>query len=247
MAIFVLDNARLFAGGCDFTSRSNKLELAVDFEEKDSTTFGSAGWKEVLGGLAASALGAEGFWEAGDLAKVDNQIWAALGSVAGYTACPDTADVGQLCYLSQALEAQYKLGDQVGEIAPWTATFAGAWPLVRGFVAHPPGTARTATGSGTAIQLGAVSASQYIYATLHVLSISGSGTPTITVKIQSDNAEGFPSATDRITFTDVTDATGVSGQISRTAGAITDDWWRPQWTISGTSPSFLFVVGFGVK
>lgn len=247
MALFVLDNVRLFAGGCDFTTRTNKVELAVDYEEKDATNFGSGGWKEVLGGLASSALGAEGQWEAGDLGKVDNAVWAAVGTVGGWTVCPDGAAVGDLAWLSQALESSYKLGGQVGDIAPWNAVFAGAWPVARGVVAHPPGTARTATGSGTAIQLGAVSATQYVYANLNVLSIAGTSTPTITVKIQSDNAEGFGSATDRITFTGVTDVTGISGQISRTAGAVTDDWWRAQWTISGTDPSFLFVVSVGIQ
>lgn len=247
MAMFVYDNVRLFVGGCDFTTRSNKAELTVDYEEKDSTNFGSSGWKEVLAGLAASALGAEGQWEAGDLGKVDNQIWASLGSVGGYTIAPDGAAVGDLCYLSQALESQYKIGGAVGDIAPWSMTLAGAWPVARGAIAHPPGTARTATGTGTAIELGAVSASQYIYSTLHVLSISGTDTPTITVKIQSDDAEGFGSATDRITHTAVTDVVGISGYASRTAGAITDTWWRAQWTVSGTDPSFTFVVGFGIK
>ncbi len=247
MAIFYLDNVRLFAGGCDFTTRSNKAELTIDYEEKDSTNFGSGGWKEVLGGLAASALGAEGQWEAGDLGKVDNQIWTALGSVGGYTIGPDGAAVADICYVGQALQSQYKLGGSVGDIAPWSAVFAGAWPVARGVFAHPPGTARTATGTGTAIQLGAVGASQYIYATLHVLSISGTSTPTITVKIQSDDNSGFSSATDRITFTSVTDVIGISGYISRLAGAVTDDYWRAQWTISGTDPSFTFVVGFGIK
>lgn len=247
MAIFYLDNVRLFAGGVDFTTRSNKVELAIDYEEKDATNFGSGGWKEVLGGLAASALGAEGQWEAGDAGKVDDQAFAALGSVGGWTVCPDAAAVGDLAYLSQALRAQYKLGGQVGDIAPWSGAWAGAWPVARGVVAHPPGTARTATGTGTAIQLGAVTADKYIYATLHVLSIAGTSTPTITVKIQSDDNSGFSSATDRITFTGVTDVIGVSGQISRLAGAVTDDYWRAQWTISGTDPSFLFVVAFGIK
>lgn len=244
MALFVLDNVRLFAGGCDFTSRSNKVELSVDYEEKDATNFGSGGWKEVLAGLASSALGAEGQWEAGDETMVDNSVWSAIGSVGGWTVCPDGAAVGDVAWLGQALESQYKVGGQVGDIASWNAVFAGAWPVARGKVAHPPGTARTATGSGTAIQLGAVSAGQYIYANLNVLSVAGTDDPDITVKIQSDNAEGFSSATDQITLTA---ATAVGGQISRTAGAITDDWWRAQWTITGTDPSFLFVVSFGIQ
>lgn len=245
MGMFVQFNVRLFAGGADFTSRSNKVELAVDFEEKDATNFGSAGWKEVLGGLATSALVGEGQWEAGDAGKVDDQLWSALGTVAGFTVCPDTANVGALAYLTQVLQAKYTLGGQVGDIAPWNAAFAGAWPLARGVVLHPPGTARTSTGSGTAVQVSTVPSGQYLYATLHVLSVSGTGPPSLTVRIQSDDSGAFSSPTTQITFNA---ATALGGQIQRLAGPISpDNWYRADWTISGGSPSFLFLVGLGIK
>jgi hypothetical protein len=116
---------------------------------------------------------------------------------------------------------------------------------VRGVCAHPPGTARTATGNGTGVQIvGGVPAGQYLYAAIHVLSVSGTSTPTLTVKIQSDNGSGFPSATDIATFTA---ATARTGEVVRAAGAITDDWFRVSYTISGTTPSFLFLVTLGVK
>ncbi|HCT81754.1 MAG TPA: hypothetical protein DGT23_35275 [Micromonosporaceae bacterium] len=244
MGIFILTNVRLFAGGCDFTARSNKVELAAEVEEKDSTTFNSAGWKEVLGGLGSAALAAEGFWEAGDASMVDNDTWSSLGSVGGYTVCPNGAAAGDLAWTLNALRAQYKFGGAVGDIAPFSTAVSSSWPLGRGKVLHPPGTARTATGSGTAVEVAAVPSGQYLYATLHVLSVSGTATPTITVRVQSDDASGFPSATTQITFTA---ATAIGGQIQRLAGPITDTWFRADWTISGTSPSFLFVVGLGIK
>jgi hypothetical protein len=108
---------------------------------------------------------------------------------------------------------------------------------------HPNGTARTTTGTGTGIQLGAVTAAQRMYCNLHVLSISGTGTPTITVKLQSSVDNTFASPTDRIVFTA---ATALGGQASSALGAITDQWWRAQWTISGTNPSFLFAVSAGI-
>jgi hypothetical protein len=121
---------------------------------------------------------------------------------------------------------------------------AGSWPLARGVVLNPPGTALTITGNGTAVQHVAVTtAAQYLYASLHVLSVSGTATPTLTVKVQSDTV-GFPSPTDRITFTA---ATAQSSQISRVAGINTDDYYRISYTISGTNPSFLALVAVGVQ
>jgi len=244
VGLFVYTNVRLFAGGCDFTARSNKVELAAEFQEKDSTTFGSAGWKEVMGGIGSAALAAEGFWEAGDASMVDDDAWSSMGSVGGYTVCPHAANAGDLAWTLNALRAQYKLGGAVGDIAPFSTAVSSSWPLGRGKVLHPPGTARTATGSGTAVELQAAAAGQYLYATLHVLSISGTSTPTLTARVQSDVDNTFGSPTTQITFSA---ATAIGGQIARVAGPITDTWLRADFTISGTNPSFLFVLAAAVK
>lgn len=244
MSKFVLLNARLFVGGADLTSASNKLELATEVEDKETTTFGSGGWKEFIGGLAATEISGEGTWEAGDPGLVDDAAFAALGGVGAWTTCPDNANVSSLSYFTSALEASYQLGGSIGDVAPWTAGAKSSWPLVRGSIAHPPGTARTTTGTGTGQQLGALSSAQQLYASLHVLSVSGTGSPTITVEIESDDAAGFPSPVTRLSFAA---ATARGSQILRVAGPFTDTYWRPKWTISGTSPSFLFVVAFGIK
>lgn len=242
MGKFVLLNARLFTGGADLTSNNNKLELAAEVEDKDVTGFGSGGWKETKGGLASSEINAEGQWEAGDPSKVDDNQWAGLGGVGPWSIGPDGAAVGALAYFTSALEAEYDLGAAVGDVAPWTAKGSSSWPLVRGKIAHDPGTARTATGSGAGAQLGAVPEGKQLYAALHVLSTAGD-TPSLTVAIESDMTSGFAAPTARLTF-DAAAAPG--GQILRVPGPITDTWFRPKWTISGTAPSFLFVVAFGV-
>ncbi|MFJ8818208.1 hypothetical protein [Amycolatopsis thermoflava] len=242
MSKFVLTNARLFTGGADMTSNNNKLEIAAEVEDKDTTSFGSGGWKEVIAGLASTEVNAEGQWEAGDPSKVDDNRWSMLGGLGPWSMAPAGAAVGALAYLTNALQGSYSLGGEVGEVAPWTAKAVSSWPLVRGQIAHDPGTARTATGTGTGAQLGAVPTGKQLYAALHVLSVAGT-TPSITVEIESDDAAGFASPTSRLSFDP---ATAAGGQIKRVAGAITDTWWRPKWTVSGTAPSFLFVVSFGI-
>lgn len=249
MSIGPLFNVRLFAASADLTGRSNKVSFAAEVEEKDITTFlaeddPDSGWKKVMGGLGSSTLAAEGFWEAGDESKVDDEAWANLGSVIPFTIAPGGAAVGSLAYVFKALRSEYKFGGAVGDVAPWTAGATGSWPVARGKVLHPPGTARTATGNGTAVELSAVSSSQYLYATLHVLSVAGTSSPTITVKVQSDVDNSFGSPTDQITFTA---ATAIGGQAQRTIGAITDSWFRVVHTISGTNPSFLYICSIGVK
>ncbi|MBL7492520.1 hypothetical protein I6A60_01940 [Frankia sp. AgB1.9] len=238
----LLINTRLFTGGADLTGASNKIEISAEVEDKDVTTHGSGGWKEHQGGLADTELGAEGFWAAGDPGKVDDQTWAALGGVGAWTVGPDDAAVGNLAYLTRALRAQYQMTGSVGDVAGWNAGGKGSWPLARGVFAHPPGTARTASGTGTGINLGAVAAGKRLYASLHVLSVAGT-TPTLDVVVESDADNTFASPISQVTFTQAVDR---GGQIGRTSAAgIADSWVRAKWTVGGTSPSFLFVVAVG--
>ncbi|WP_406143301.1 hypothetical protein [Streptomyces anulatus] len=244
MGKFVQFNARLFAPGADLTGASNKVELSSEIEDKDTTNYYSNGWKEVIGGLGSAEISAEGQWEAGDPSKVDDASWAALGGVGPYTVCPDTSTVGALAYLTAGMRTDYKIGDAVGEVAPWTGTVKSSWPLVRGQIAHPPGTARTATGNGTVLNLGAIPAGKRLYAALHVLSASGT-TPSITVAVESDDAAGMASPTSRLSFAA---ATAPGGQVLRTDGtAITDTHYRLAWTVTGTTPSFMFAVSLGIR
>lgn len=249
MAKSVLLNCRIFAAGADLTTRSNKIEMASEIEDKDATSFRAvddpdAGWKEVLGGLASTSITASGQWEAGDPGKVDDAMWANLAgrTTHPWTVCPLSAAVGELAYATVGLATSYKLGEAVGEVAPWEAQAKGTSLTARGQVAHPPGTARTATGTGTGINLGALTAGHNLFATLHVLSATGT-TPSITARVESDSDNTWATPTTRATFAA---ATAAGGQSAIVTGPVTDAWWRVAWTITGTTPSFLFVAALGI-
>jgi hypothetical protein len=249
MSKFVLKGTRIFAGGCDLTGQTNKVELGGEYETKDATTFGSvdaAGelWKDVLAGLGSASVSASGFWEAGDAAKVDNDTWTQIGTGAGgpWTICPTTANAADLAYLLAAARTSYSQGGAPGDVAPYASQAVSTWPLARGKVLNAPGTARTATGTGTIVQVGAVPAGKSMYVSLHVVSATGT-TPSITVAVQSAALVGFGSPTTRLTFTA---ATAPGGQILRVAGPITDAFWRVSYTVSGTTPSFLLLAAAGV-
>ncbi|SNY29050.1 hypothetical protein [Paractinoplanes atraurantiacus] len=244
MPKFVLQNVRLFTGSADLTTVNNKVEVKAEAETQDTTAFVPTGdvWTEVLAGLRSCELNAEGQWEALDNSRVDNVSFGDLGTITPWTICPAGAAVGALAYLTGTLRTSYELGGSVGDVAPWTADGKGSTPLVRGVIAHPPGTARTANGSGTAIQLPAIAAGQSLYIASHVQSVAGT-TPSLTVRVESDDANGFASPTTQATFTA---ATGLTSQLIRVPGPITDTWWRAAWTITGTAPSFLFTTAFGI-
>lgn len=250
----VLRNVRIFAGGADLTGQSNKVELSAESEEKDVTNFASVDangdvWKAVLGGLGSAKAAAGGQWEAGDPGRVDDDAFAALGGVGAWTIAPHESGaaggaVGSVAWILNALRAQYQLGGAPGDVAPWAAAASSAWPLSRGVILHPPGTARTAAGNGTAVQRPPAAVGQHVYASLHVLSVAGTASPTLTVKVQSAADQAFTTPTDRLTFA----AAGArTGQALRVAGPITDTWWRVTWSVTGTAPSFLFAAAVGIQ
>lgn len=248
MALVLLD-VRVFAGAADLSGQSSKLELDDTIEDKDVSNFASGGAKEVLGGMETVSIAGEGQWEAGDPGRIDDEVWASrrvLGAwTMGATSVSDTA-AGGVAYLAKALRTQFTILGAIGDVAPWSANATGTWPLVRGVFAHPSGVARTASGTGTALNLGAVGAGQRLYASLHVLSVAGSA-PTIDVIVASDSVEAFTGTPEtRLSFAQ---ASAPTGEILRTAaGAHADAWYRAEWTISAAGgESFLFVTAIGIE
>ena len=124
----------------------------------------------------------------------------------------------------------------IGEMAGMNITGNAAGSLIRGTLEFNASAA--SSGNSTGIQEGAVAAGQSLYANLHVTAAAGT---TLDVVVQSDNSGAFSSATSRITFTQ---ATGLTSEHLSVAGAITDDYFRVNYTIVGGS--FTFCVCFGI-
>jgi len=243
----VLLDARTFVSGADLSGSGNKIELSEESEAKKTTNWRSGGATENIAGLTSVELNAEGQWEAGDLGEVDDSFWANRRVKEPWSIAPESDSdlaAGGLMYVARILRTKMQMWGSVGEVGSWTANGTGTWPLARGACAHASGVPRTATGSGTAVQLGALAAGQYLYANLHVLSISGTAAPTITVTVQSDDNSGFTTPTTRGSFAA---KTAIGGEAIRIAGPFTDTYWRVGWTISGTNPSFLFLASFGIE
>ena len=156
---------------------------------------------------------------------------------------PQAGAEGEIGYSFQTALSEYSPGAPVGEILAFSVSGeASSGPLVRGTILH--NATRTANGQGSAFQVGAVGASQKLYAALHVVAASGT-TPTLDVIVQSDDAMGMASPTNRITFAQ---ASAIGAQwATPVAGAITDDWWRVDYTIGGGGPSFTFVCIIGIQ
>lgn len=248
MAKQILTNVRYFVGPADLTAQSNKVEVDDSMEAKETTNFGSSGKKEYIAGLEDLALMAEGQYQSGDPGYADDEWWNARRVVEAHTIGPHTADVGAAAYVSEAVRLSGKLFGTVGDVAMFSLGAGGSLGLARGMFLQSPGTAVTADANGTAVQVGALSAGQRLYASLHVLSVAGTNTPELTVTIESDTVEAFSGSPEtRLTFSTFT---AIGSEVQRSSiGAHADSWYRAVFDVEdngGTGESFLVVVALGI-
>ena len=241
MAKYVFTDGKLFIGGYDLSSHTNAVTLDVTADELDVTTINSGGFRERLGGLKDSSLSIDGFFEAGS-EKPDALLGANIGNELIVTVVPD-AGVGNIAYFLKSKLFSYQILGSVGEIAPFNISKSNSTDkVVRGTIDID--SAITASGNSTGVQLGAVASTENIYAAVHCTGVSGTSTPTITITLESDDNSSFTSPTTIATFTDIT---AISSEIKKVSGAITDDYFRFAYTVSGTTRSFDIHATFGIE
>lgn len=79
--------------GTDLSAYAKKAELTTKVEEKDVTTYGSQGWKELLGGLKSGELALDLFQDVAASA-LDSIMWPLLGAVVTFEVRASNAVVG---------------------------------------------------------------------------------------------------------------------------------------------------------
>ena len=252
MAIYgAFTHAKLFLNGLNLTGDTNLVKIEASKEVKDRTVFGNVSPVRVMGGLADITLSAAGFHNNADPGQdvnfranlyADDICTTVMIPLVAKTAVA----VGDLAYFFKGSQAQYVTGEAQGNDLLWNLSLQGGelgYPLCMGYVLETGDTAKTIDGNGTGYQAGAVSASQYLYAALHVTEVSASD--SIIVTIESDDNAGFTSATTRVTFSSFA-AVGAEFA-ARVAGAITDDYWRAVFNVTGAGVSIKCAVAIAIQ
>lgn len=85
MGIMALTAAYISIAGTTYHDRGFKCTLSVDVDEKETTTFASLGWKEVIGGLKSGSLAVSIRNDHAD-DNVDEDMWAILGTNVAFAA-----------------------------------------------------------------------------------------------------------------------------------------------------------------
>lgn len=242
MAELVYKDCKLYIDKYDLSGFHNTLNLNYTADIRDKTAFGDS-TRSKLAGLKMIDATHSGWWESDGSSAPDDVLFSNV-SLANktMTVCPTDGAAGSLAYFLQSTQGEYSPGGNIGDLMAFNFAASGEGDLIRGVILDTG--SKSSSGNSSGIQQGAVLATQYVYAAMHVISVSGTN-PTLDVKVQSDDNAGFTSATDRITFTQATATT--SEWSTPKAGPITDDYWRINYTIGGTdTPTFNFIVVIGI-
>lgn len=245
MATFVGVHNKVLLGHLDLTG----LTKTVNFGDltramQDSTTFADGAYTCVKPGLISGQASIEGYqdWAADTL---DDEISVGqLGTSYALTVIPNptgTVTAGDPCWLSRGIAAKLNpMGGAKGEMADFMIEAAYDTAIAKGLVAHA-GTAVTASASDSAVALAGPSASQKLYAALHVTAYSGFDQVVFTV--ESDDNANFTSATTRITFATVT---GTTNEFASVVGSFSSETHhRVKVAVTG-SGSVTYTAAFGV-
>ena len=240
MAQFICTNAKVFADQYDISGYLSTTDIQTASDMHDVTPYGATEHR-MIPGLASGTWTAEGFTEFGTTPAKIEKILHTLKSTQDkpFTIVPHGATIGNLAYFLSASFQGFEFGADHGN--PNTFVWNGGtskWQLIRGKIEELNTTARVATGNSPGAALGAVTATQFLYAAVHVTA----GTGTMDIIVESETGGAFGSPTTVITFPQFT---GAGSGIMRVAGPITDDNYRFKWTLA-SSPSFTFAAVFGI-
>lgn len=248
---YVLTDVGVFVGGFDLTDGASSIDMGGTCAMNEKTSFGSKKYQEFLPGLQTHNAEIGGYADYGSVTAVSNAFpMSTVGAQQVVTALPNvsgTHTAGDPAHFTRALRSAFRSPQgAIGDVAAYAMALQSDAPMIDGKLLFPKASVGSSS-TGTVVAMTGPTASQYLYAALHVFDITGTS-PTLDVKIQSAALVGFGSPTDRVTFTQATGSSDNTSQwATPVAGAITDGFWRVSYTVGGSSsPTFQFAVVAGV-
>lgn len=242
MAVFVMTAPTVHVDEYSFTSLVDgvtDLSGSVDMLERKRADGG--GYRHYLPGLPTFTATQTGYYDTADaglMAEVAPSTRLTQRIVTATANNGATAGDFLISHRGYLSSVQAPAG-AVGELATFTLNTQASDPPIIGVVGAPSASRTTSGLTGTAVALTGPTATQSLYACLHVTAAAGTN---LVVLVQSDDNSGFTSATTRITFSTVS---AVGAQWLSVAGDLsTETHWRITATIA--SGTFTFMAGFGV-
>lgn len=245
MGSLVLINPVAYLDSYAFQSDLRALGLKFSTAAKDVTTAASNGSTLAKPGLKKIEASLKGFSSYG---TAPTQIIAALQSRQRtadipYLVSPAGAPVGDPAFMLKTMIGSYDpLKGNIGDVVETDVTLQlSSSDVALGQIVLADAT-RSASVNSAVTQLGAITSTQKLYGVVHVTAVSGT-TPTLDLVVKSAAAVGFGSPTTRVT---VPQFTAPGSYWIELAGPVTDQYWRVDSTIGGTTPAFTYLVALGI-
>jgi hypothetical protein len=93
MATFVLTAGYVALNGTDLSTYCSSIQLQIEAESKDTTTFGSSGWHEELSGIKSASLALQ-FKQDVAASALDSIMWPLFGTVVTFEVRATQSAVG---------------------------------------------------------------------------------------------------------------------------------------------------------
>ena len=125
MAKFVATDHKITINGTNFSDSLQSVDLTIQADEVDTTTFGGA-WKTMTGGLRSGSLTLN-FYQDFGAGSVDATLWPLLNTAATVVITPTSTAVSSVnpSYSAVCLVSQYQpFASTVGDLATLSVT----WP-----------------------------------------------------------------------------------------------------------------------
>lgn len=229
-------NTTVMLGSVNLSPYLDSMDLGVDTDQADSTTFGAT-WKSELSGVSSAKVDYSGLYDPTQ-ASLPTLFLSLVPGVLTY--CPGGgAALGDAARLVSATDTAYAESAPVGGVVAVKGSFDATDKVGFGEVLCPLGVVSGTTNGGD--QDDAASTSTGWTAHLHVTAVSSG---TWTVKVQDAATTDWADITPAITFTATTVATS-QRLVSATATATVRRHVRYVATVAGgSSPTITMFVAF---
>lgn len=238
MAVATQTSCQIFLDEFRFATFATAVDQATVVTMKNATTFGSGGYSMFVAGLKMLNLNLTGLNDYAAL-SLDEWLRGNVGTTQVVSIGPGIEATGSTVVITQGIpDVASNFDAQVGDIpAVKFAVKPVGQVIAEGQVTQITSPTITANGFSTPVNIGNLGATQQASAAIHVISIAGTATPTLTAQIQSSTTSGGAYTNRGSAGAGIT---AIGGQFLRTGvlGAVAEGFWRISWTVSGTSPIF---------
>lgn len=241
-------DADIYLDEIEFSGVMNSVDISIENPLAEVTAYADV-HSVFVEGKPGFTIDVNGLWSPSSPAY-DSEIFADLTSqtrqLGIYPETPTTP--GSRGFEATTMVSRSPTVADHETVVGLNVTWRGETPLVESWLMYK-NTAVGASENGTAYQVGALSATQQMVAVLRLLAPpGGAGNNTCDVVVASDPIQGFTTATSRIAFTQLNQASVALFEKKTVNGAITDTWWRIQVTIAGDgSRTFNLLVAIGIQ